>query len=84
MENVFSGLVVSKGKSSNAKYALTGDVVQAAIPAQCLAVAMACTEDGQTVENIAFAAVLKTKQDPVRIVRYYMPTLIKLGVCKKV
>ena len=84
MENVLANLTVSKGRSSNARYVLTGDAVQAVIPQQALDVAKAMTMEPQSAEDIAFKAVIKTKQDPLRIVRYYMPTLIDLGIAKKV
>ena len=70
-------IIVSRGKSSNARYHRVDNDGRVALPQQAADVYNAITDEPQSVGEIAENLETKTKQSPERIVRYYLPRLIK-------
>lgn len=69
-------IIVSRGKSSNARYLRVETDIRVALPQQAADVYAATSDEPQSVEEIAANLVTKTKQSNERIVRYYLPRLI--------
>jgi hypothetical protein len=82
----FENIIVSRGKSSdNQKYRLSEQAATKAVklPQQAFDVLRAMDEDGMSVADIAAVADIKTRQSKERIVKYYIPLLLKEELIEK-
>jgi hypothetical protein len=82
----FENIIVSRGKSSdNQKYRLSihATTKHVKLPQQAFDVLRAMDEDGMNVAEIAAVAEIKTRQSKERIVKYYIPMLLKEELIEK-
>jgi hypothetical protein len=82
----FENIVVSRGRGiSNGKYKLTDNAasVQCKLPQQAFDVLKAMATEPYTIDEIAANADIKTKQSKERIVKYYVPMLLKAGLIEQ-
>lgn len=82
----FDNIVVSRGKSStNGKYFLSEQATTATckLPQQAFDVLRAMSEEPMTVAEIAAQAEIATRQSKERIVKYYIPLLMKEKLIEK-
>lgn len=83
----FANIIVSRGKSSNnGKYQLSAQAATKAakLPQQAFDVLRAMSDEPQTIAEIAENADITTRQSKERIVKYYLPLLLKEELIEKV
>lgn len=83
----FDNILVSRGRgTSNGRYRLTEEAqsIQCKLPQQAFDVLKAMSTEAYGIDEIAANANIKTRQTPERIVKYYIPMLLKAKLIEQV